>query len=88
MPTISAMREMLETMCRQELDQLREQFGPFTEDQELALEALSAHITQRIAATISRQLKEMPGRPELTRAIQQLFQLEVHTPKADASAQD
>ena len=88
MPTISAMREMLETMCRQELDQLREQLGPFTEDQELALESLSAHITQRIAATLSRQLKEMPGRSELTSAIQQLFQLEVHIPKSDAGARD
>lgn len=76
MPTISGMREKLEQICRQEMDQLKEQFGPFTEDQEVALQALSAHITQRISATLARQLKEMPGRPELTSAIQQLFGLE------------
>jgi glutamyl-tRNA reductase len=75
--TISAMRERLEQICRQEMDQLNEQFGPFTEDQELALEALSSHITQRISATMARQLKEMPGHPELATAIQHLFQLEL-----------
>lgn len=76
LPTISGMREKLEQICRQEMDQLKEQFGPFTEDQEVALQALSSHITQRISATLARQLKEMPGRPELTSAIQQLFELE------------
>jgi glutamyl-tRNA reductase len=76
LPTISGMREKLEQICRQEMDQLKDQFGPFTEDQEVALQALSAHITQRISATLARQLKEMPERPELTSAIQELFQLE------------
>jgi glutamyl-tRNA reductase len=79
LPTISAVREMLELICQQEMDQLKEQFGPFTEDQEVALQALSSHITQRISATLARQLKEMPGRPELTSAIQQLFQLDVRS---------
>jgi glutamyl-tRNA reductase len=32
LPTISAVRERLELICRQEMDQLKEQFGPFTED--------------------------------------------------------
>jgi len=77
LPTISAMRERLEQICRQEMDQLKEQFGPFTEDQELALETLSSHITQRISATLARQLKELPGCPELTTALQQLFELNV-----------
>jgi glutamyl-tRNA reductase len=87
-PTISAMREMLETLCQQELDQLREQFGPFTDDQEIALQALSTHITQRIAATLSRQLKEIPGRPEVASAIRQLFQLQAPQPKAEVKVGD
>ena len=82
-PTIAAVRERLELICEQEMDQLKEQFGPFTEDQAVALEALSAHITQRISATMARQLKEMPGHAELTSAIQQLFQLEVHSSEPD-----
>ena len=88
LPTISAMRERLELMCQQEMDQLKEQFGPFTEDQRVALEALSAHITQRISSTLARQLKEMPGRPELTSAIQQLFQLELNQAKQETKAGD
>lgn len=86
--TISAMRERLELICTQEMDQLREQFGPFTEDQEVALSTLSAHISQRISAALARQLKEMPGRNELTGALQQLFQLEVAKPKAEAKSCD
>ena len=86
LPTISAMRERLELICKQEMDQLREQFGPFTEDQEVALSTLSTHIAQRISAAVARQLKEMPGRNELTGALQQLFQLEVAKPKAEVKA--
>lgn len=87
-PTISAMRERLELICTQEMDQLREQFGPFTDDQEVALETLSAHIAQRISAALARQLKEMPGRNELTGALQQLFQLEVAKPQAKSQGSD
>lgn len=83
LPTISAMRERLELICRQEMDQLKEQFGPFTLDQVSALEALSSHITQRISATLARQLKQMPGSPELTNALQQLFETELQDRKAD-----
>lgn len=86
--TISAMRERLEHICTQEMDQLREQFGPFTEDQEVALSTLSTHIAQRISAALARQLKEMPGRNELTGALQQLFQLEIAKPKAEAKSCD
>ncbi len=88
LPTISAMRERLELICRQEMDQLKEQFGPFTLDQEAALEALSSHITQRISATLARQLKQMPGSPELTNALQQLFELEMQNPKMDVTVSD
>jgi glutamyl-tRNA reductase len=86
--TISAMRERLELICTQEMEQLREQFGPFTEDQEVALVTLSAHISQRISSALARQLKEMPGRNELTGALQQLFQLEIAKPMAEAKTCD
>jgi glutamyl-tRNA reductase len=87
-PTIFGMREWLEQICQQEMDQLKEQFGPFTEDQQVALHALSAHITQRISASMARQLKELPGRPELATAIQQLFQLEEPGSEIKAKACD
>ena len=88
LPTISAVRSRLELICRQEMDQLKEQFGPFTADQEVALEALSTRITQHLSATLARQLKQLPESSELTDAIQQLFQLEVKSSKVDVTVCD
>ena len=78
-PTIVALRQRLDELCRQELEVLRKEFGPFTEDQDQALTALTAHITQRIAGSLARELKELPERAEqdvLTAAVGRLFHLE------------
>jgi glutamyl-tRNA reductase len=78
-PTIVALRQRLDDLCRQELEVLRKEFGPFTEDQDQALTTLTNHITQRIAGSLARELKELPGRDEqdvMTAAVSRLFQLE------------
>jgi glutamyl-tRNA reductase len=78
-PTIVALRQRLDELCRQELEVLRQEFGPFTEDQDQALTALTTHITQRIAGSLARELKELPERTEqdmLTAAVGRLFHLE------------
>jgi glutamyl-tRNA reductase len=78
-PTIVALRQRLDELCRQELEMLRKEFGPFTEDQDQALTTLTNHITQRIAGSLARELKELPERKEqdaLTAAVSRLFQLE------------
>ena len=78
-PTIVALRQRLDELCRQELEVLRKEFGPFTEDQDQALTALTTHITQRIAGSLARELKELPERQEqdvLTAAVGRLFHLE------------
>jgi glutamyl-tRNA reductase len=78
-PTIVALRQRLDELCRQELDVLRKEFGPFTEDQDQALTALTMHITQRIAGSLARELKELPEREEqdtLAAAVGRLFHLE------------
>jgi glutamyl-tRNA reductase len=78
-PTIVALRQRLDELCRQELEVLRKEFGPFTEDQDQALNALTTHITQRIAGSLARELKELPERAEqdvLTAAVGRLFHLE------------
>ncbi len=78
-PTIVALRQRLDELCRQELEMLRKEFGPFTEDQDQALATLTNHITQRIAGSLARELKELPERKEqdaLTAAVSRLFQLE------------
>ena len=79
-PTIVALRTRLDEICRQELTQLGEEFGPFTEDQQQALRKLAAHITQRIAGGLARELKELPEKAEqemLASAVQRLFHLEM-----------
>jgi glutamyl-tRNA reductase len=78
-PTIAALRRRLDELCRQELDILRKELGPFTEDQDQALSTLTSHITQRIAGSLARELKESPERTEqdgLTSAVGRLFHLE------------
>ncbi len=78
-PTIVALRQRLDELCRQELEVLRREFGPFTEDQDQALTTLTNHITQRIAGSLARELKELPERTEqdvMTAAVSRLFQLE------------
>jgi glutamyl-tRNA reductase len=77
-PTIVALRQRLDELCRQELEVMRKEFGPFTEDQDQALATLTAHITQRIAGSLARELKELPERTEqdaLTAAVGRLFRL-------------
>jgi len=84
-PTIVALRQRLDELCRQELEVLRKEFGPFTEDQDEALTTLTNHITQRIAGSLARELKELPERHEqdvLTAAVSRLFQLEQPSPAA------
>lgn len=91
LPTLAALRARLEQICEQEVEKVGEEFGPFTEDQAAALRALGSHITQRLAATLARQLRETPGKDEqgpLTSAIQELFQLEIRKGAAEKAAVD
>ena len=77
-PTIVALRRRLDELCRQELDVLRKELGPFTEDQDQTLSTLTSHITQRIAGSLARELKELPEAAEqdvLTDAVGRLFHL-------------
>jgi len=51
----------------------------FTEEQDDVLTTLASHITQRIASSLARELRELPdrtGQDMLTVAVQKLFQLE------------
>src|SRR5208337_222205 len=89
-PTIVALRQRLDDLCQQELEILRQEFGPFTEDQDQALTTLTNHITQRIAGSLARELKELPERSEqeaLTAAVNRLLQLG-HPAMAGAGAKN
>jgi glutamyl-tRNA reductase len=78
-PTIVALRERLDEICRQELEAFRKDAGGMSEEQYAALQVLATRITQRIAGSLARELKELPEKVEqerLTQAVQRLFHLE------------
>ena len=78
LPTVLALRLRLEEFCRQELDSFRQESGPFSKDQEEMLNAMMSRMTQRIAGSLARELKELPEKVEqeqMTTALQRLFHL-------------
>ncbi|HWR14063.1 MAG TPA: glutamyl-tRNA reductase [Terriglobales bacterium] len=77
-PTVVALRERLDELCRQELESFRHDAGPFTVEQEEALQILAKRISSRIAGSLARELKEISvkvDQDELTLAVQKLFHL-------------
>ena len=78
-PTIVALRQRLDEICRQELDSFRQENGPFSKDQDEMLTAMMSRMTQRIAGSLARELKELPEKVEqeqMTIALQRLFHLQ------------
>ncbi|HUN87831.1 MAG TPA: glutamyl-tRNA reductase [Terriglobales bacterium] len=77
-PTVVALRERLDELCRQEVETYRADAGPFSEEQEQVLNGLSKRISSRIAGSLARELKDRPeatDQDQLTTAIQKLFHL-------------
>jgi glutamyl-tRNA reductase len=80
-PTVVALRERLDELCRHELEAFRHEAGPFTEDQEQALQTMTRRVASRIAGSLAKELKELPEKmdqDQLTSAIQRLFHLPHH----------
>ena len=78
-PTIVALRQRLEQICRQELDSFIEERGPFTREQDQSLHAITAQVIQKIASSLARELKDLPEKEEqeqMTKAVTRLFHLE------------
>jgi glutamyl-tRNA reductase len=82
-PTIVALRQRLDEICRQELDSFRQENGPFSKDQDEMLDAVMSRMTKRIAGSLARELKELPEKVEqeqMTTAVQRLFHLQTPEP--------
>jgi glutamyl-tRNA reductase len=78
-PTIVALRLRLDEICRQEMDSFRQENGPFSKDQDEMLTAMMSRMTQKIAGSLARELKELPEKVEqeqMTAAVQRLFHLQ------------
>jgi len=83
-PTIVALRLRLDELCRQELGSFREENGPFSKEEDKMLNAVMSRMTQRIAGSLARELKELPEKVEqeqMTTALRRLF----HLPTAEAA---
>jgi len=77
-PTIVALRLRLDEFCQQELDSFRQEKGPFSKDQDEILRVIMSRMTQRIAGSLARELKELPEKvqqEQMTAALQRLFHL-------------
>ena len=78
-PTIVALRMRLDEICRQELGSFQQENGPFSQDQDEMLNAMMSRMTQRIAGSLARELKELPEKvqqEQMTTALRQLFHLQ------------
>lgn len=77
-PTIVALRNRLDEICRQELESFIEERGPFTREQDQSLHAITAQVIQKIASSLARELKELPEKEEqeqMAAAVARLFHL-------------
>jgi glutamyl-tRNA reductase len=77
-PTIVALRNRLDEICRQELESFKRECGPFSRDQDQMLGDVATRIIHRIAGCLARELKEFPEEAEqdqLAAAVQKLFHL-------------
>jgi glutamyl-tRNA reductase len=77
-PTIVALRQRLDEICRQELESFIAERGPFTREQDQSLHAITAQVIQKIASSLVRELKEVPEKEEqekMTAAVSRLFHL-------------
>ncbi len=59
-PAFAALKRYLDELCRQELELLRKEFGPFTADQDQAMTAFASHVMQRVASSLARELNGSP----------------------------
>lgn len=92
LPTAVALQQRLDQTCRLELESFRRECGPFSKEQEAVLFAGMSRLTKRIAASLAREIKEVPEKMEqdqITAAVLRLFHVEITravpagTPQAD-----
>jgi len=82
-PTSAALRRRLDETCRQEVQSFIQDRGPFTREQDQLLHAITAQVTQKIAGSLARELKELPDKEAQEQAsvvVARLFHLDSSQP--------
>ncbi|PYX76174.1 MAG: glutamyl-tRNA reductase [Acidobacteria bacterium] len=74
-PTIVSLQDHLETIRQAEIDRVRGRLGPLTPDQEMAVDALTRGIVNKIMHTPIRTLKTAAREPEAITLIDQVRRL-------------
>jgi glutamyl-tRNA reductase len=91
-PTIVSLQDHLETIRQAEIDRVRGRLGPMSPEQELAIEALTRGIVNKVMHTPIRTLKTAAQDPEITTVIdvvRRLFNLqEKKSAKAGIAPED
>jgi glutamyl-tRNA reductase len=93
-PTIVSLQDHLETIRQAEIDRVRGRLGPLSTEQELAIEALTRGIVNKVMHTPIRTLKTAARDPEVTTVIdvvRRLFNLQDRDKKVEktgASSED
>jgi glutamyl-tRNA reductase len=84
-PTIVSLQDHLETIRQAEIDRVRGRLGPLTPDQEMAVEALTRGIVNKIMHTPISTLKTAARDPQATTVVdlvRRLFNLQEKDRKA------
>jgi len=84
-PTIVSLQDQFETIRQAELDRVRGRLGKLTPEQEMAVEALTHGIVNKIMHTPIRSLKSAAAGPEMTTIIEtfrKIFDLREKSPVA------
>jgi glutamyl-tRNA reductase len=84
-PTIVSLQDQFETIRQAELDRVRGRLGHLTPEQEIAVEALSHGIVNKIMHTPIRRLKSAASGPEMTTLIESFRKIFDLHEKAPAS---
>jgi len=78
-PTIVGLQEQLEQIRTGELERVRRRYGPFTPQQEEAIEALTRGLVNKIAHGPISELRSQAGEPDghhIIAAIRKAFHLQ------------
>jgi glutamyl-tRNA reductase len=90
-PTIVSLQDHLETIRQAEIDRVRGRLGPMSPEQELAIEALTRGIVNKVMHAPIRTLKTAARDPEVTTVIdvvRRLFNLQDKKIAKPASDED